>query len=178
MHRRYHVSWGRIRESWSIFDLSHGIDGGGLAYRATSVVRHVRHVDLHLVQLLLVGCSHLHHGSLEVSNLVTLALSLEVEYNGVRGKTVSDEVEAVVVSGYSWHGKAGHYHVIFVSMLCQRSCVFDEVCLVDLGEVIPEVDPPCASHDIPVKVCGQEESSLLDGRVILVNHLWLSVRGL
>ena len=92
---------------------------GGHTHRATSVARHMRHVDFHLMQLLLVGCSHFHHGSPEAADIVTVALCLSVECHGVGGKAVSDGVEAIVVSGYSWHGKVGCNHVACVSMLGQ-----------------------------------------------------------
>ena len=69
-------------------------------------MRHVRHVDLRLVQLLLVGCYHLHHGAPGADDLITLALRLCVEHHDVGGKAIVGGVEADIVRGPSCHGLA------------------------------------------------------------------------
>ena len=140
MRRR--ISFSHVRKSWRRRGLSHGADGGRHTCRAASVVSHLRHVDFHLVQLLLVGYSHLHHGGTEAADRVTLALYLSIECHCVRVKAILDDVEAVVISGHSWHGTAGCNHAACVSMLGRQSCACDKVCLVGLVEVILEIDPP------------------------------------
>ena len=108
--------------------MSHDADGGGYACRTAGVARHVRHVNLKLVQLCLVGCPHPHH----------------------------DGPEAL------------HY----------RSYTCDEEGLIGFGEMVLQVNPPVACHDVPVKTRGRKQFCLLNGRVGFVDHLWLCVQGL
>ena len=115
---------------------------------------HVRHVDLELVQLLLVGCSHLHHSRHVAADLVTLVLSLYVERHDVEGNTVIIGAEAAVAPVSSWHGKTGCHHVACVPILCQRYCPCDKIGLLGSGEMVLQVDQPATGHYIPVEARG------------------------
>ena len=103
---RYQVPQDRGHGQWRKYNLGHSADCGRYTCGAAGVAHHVRHVDVRAVQLVFVGCSHLHYGIPEVADLVNLVLSLGVECHGVGGKTVADGVETVVVRGGPWYGKA------------------------------------------------------------------------
>ena len=158
--------------------MGHGIDDGGHNFGAVCIAHHVLHVDVRAVQMLLVGCSHLHHGSPEVADLIILVLSFGVERHGVEDKVVSDDVEAAVVHRSPWHREAWCQHVACVSMVRRGSCTCAKDSLVGFGEIFLEADPHLAPHDVPIKACGQKQSCLLDGSVGLVAHLWMYVQGM